>query len=110
MIDKNCIDIFERLRPMCYDALERLSFGLTIVSREMVFVPRIPTSIGPMPGFGCIYQARGSLIGTENYVANMSVFTSPFVTQEAIDIAISEGCEILRNQRQAQTTIANGGR
>jgi hypothetical protein len=108
MIDKNCVNVVERLRPMAYDALERLSFGLAIVSREIVFVPQVQTEKGPRPGFGLYYQARGVLLGTDNYFAQITVFLDPFISQEGIDEAIQDGCTQLREIVAAQRVLGDG--
>jgi hypothetical protein len=108
MLDPCFIEVQERLTPMILSALETQSFGLQIVSWQFVFIPQIPTPVGPRPGFGAYYQARGRLLGTENYLANLSGWTDSWITQEGVDEAIRHGCDNLREQLQQQSIIADG--
>ena len=109
MLDTTLIEVEERLKPMIMQALEAQSFGLQIVCWQFVFIPQVPTPNGPIPGFGAYYQARGALLGTDNYVGNLSAWTDVYITQEGINEAIGRGCEILREQIQKQKAFNNGG-
>lgn len=108
MLSKDCFDIEERLKPMMVQALETQSFGIQIkvygVVRSM-----IPSAGGPVPAWGLYYQAAGRLIGTDHYVAQMTLITNPYASQQDIDNAFAEGCGSLREQINSQGIIQNGG-
>lgn len=96
MLSKSFVNVEERLTPMILAALKSQSFGVEIMTWQYVFVPQVPTEAGPQPAFGAFYQCRGRLIGTNNYLGQITVFTDPFITQEGVNEAIGEGCSQLR--------------
>jgi hypothetical protein len=102
-------NVEERLTPMILEALKTQSFGVEIMSWEYIFVPQVATEAGPRPAFGAFYQCRGRLIGTDNYLSQITVFTDPFITQEGVNEAIGEGCSQLR-ELLLQQGIAGDGR
>jgi hypothetical protein len=95
---------------MILKALKEQSFGLRIISWQFVVLPQIPTALGPRPGFGVYYQARGALLGSDNYIANISAWADPWISQEGINEAVQGGCELLRVQLAQQTILSDGGK
>ena len=108
MLDKDLVEIEQRLKPMILSALETQSWGLRIISWQFMIIPAIPTEIGLRPGFGAFYQAKDKMLGPDYYVANISGFTDPWITQEGVNEAIRDGCENLRREIDQQSILSDG--
>jgi hypothetical protein len=111
MLDKDYFDIKARLEPMFRNSLERNSAFLTIVCSTFDFIGLIPSSSGQLPSWGLYYQAKGKLPGIDNYVANITITTNPFITQDGVDEVMIEGLASLKEQIAAQKSVPmlNGG-
>jgi len=105
MLDKNLVEIEARLKPMVLKALEEYSLGVTITSWQIVFVPSVMTEQGPRPAFGAFYQCRSRLLGSDNYLSQVSAFIDPFISQEGINEAIADGCSQLREMIMQQQSV-----
>jgi hypothetical protein len=108
MYDENCFTVEERLIPMFKDAVSRLSFGLTIVCEQFMFIPQLDTPQGPKAGFGWYFQCRGFLLGTQNYLATIGGITDPHCSQKEIDDTIQQACESMRAGLYQQKVAING--
>jgi len=108
VLDFDLVEIEERLKPMILSALETQSRGLRIISWQYIFIPSIPTPQGTQPGFGAYYQAKGKLLGSDYYVANVTAWADPWISQEGIDEAIRIGCEGLLRLIDQQGILSDG--
>lgn len=109
MLSEQIIDSQERLYPMFKDALSRLSFGLEIMSTQYLCMPQ-QVQGGVIPMYGIVYQCRGILLGTVNYLSQISGVSDPFATQEQIDKVIQQGCQQLLQNQRAQGQLQNGSK
>jgi hypothetical protein len=108
MLNKECFDIEERLLPMMVKALDSQSIGLDIRCYSFTRT-NIPTEQGNLPAWGLYYQCTGAQPGIENYLAQMTLLTNPYATQEDVNEAFAAGCTSLRQQRLAVNGIILGG-
>jgi hypothetical protein len=107
VLDKNAIEIEDRLKPMFIKALGDQTFGLRITMYQFMVMPMVQTQIGPRPGWGVYYQAKSMLIGSE-LVGQLSATTNPEATQEDVNEAVREGAVELRNNLNEQNAMGNG--
>jgi hypothetical protein len=84
-----------------------VSFGIDIMSVD-VTCWQVPTEMGPRPGWVIIYQAKGKLIGSENYIMQMTIITDPFISDENLKEALHNGCQMILNEKVKQGSILNG--
>ncbi len=91
------IDLYKRAAEI----LGKVSFNLNIRSID-VGLTQMQTEYGLRPCWAILYQAEGVLIGSENYITQITVITDPFIIDEALLNALSAGCDLIRASR-AQT-------
>jgi hypothetical protein len=109
VLSKDCFKIEERLAPMFEEALKTQTFGLAITCWSFITVPSVPTEIGPRPGWGIYFQAKGQLLDQQDAQAQLSLVMSPLVSQETIDEAVREGAAELR-ENFAKANIQRNGK
>jgi hypothetical protein len=108
MLDKECFDPAERIRPMFEEALRTQTFGLRIVCWTFFVIPTVPTEFGPRPGFAIYYQAKGLLLDGSDARAQLTAVTTPFATQNDVNEAVAEGAQQLREYMAADQIQNNG--
>lgn len=102
MLDQDCIiNVQQYLLDKATEMLKEASFGLSIVMIDVAGV-QVATPQGVRPGWGIVYMAKGLLIGPENYNMQVTVVDTPFVKDEVLKKALSDGCDSLRLERSKQ--------
>jgi hypothetical protein len=120
MLDKDHIDVDERLKPMFMEAIATQSFGLNIVATAFIS-SLVQTDTGGMIwSWGLYYQASASvaLISKDgpsktdyrNNVAHMTMMSNPYATQDEINQIIADGCEQLREKVAIRLVQGSGGK
>lgn len=102
MLNKDCIiDVHANLLERAKSILEDVSFGLDIMSIGIITYMQM-TAEGMRPSWGIAYQARGMLLGSTNYILQVTGVDNPHITDEALRQGLQEGCEMLRAARAKQ--------
>jgi hypothetical protein len=87
--------------------LGKVSMGLEIVSIDVA--PGMMQINGQVrPTWQIYYQCKGMLLGTDNYITNLTVVVDPFITDEALTELLATGCENMRSDRARQGSPLNG--
>jgi len=95
------IDVSQNLRTRAVDYLEKNSFGLEIMSVDAGIIMNAgPTGMRPV--WIITYQAKGVLIGHQNYPMQGTLVDDPFISDEDLHKALAVGCATLREVRAAQ--------
>jgi hypothetical protein len=101
------IDVRANLLERSVQILKEVSFGLDIVAIDVTMIPQVPTPNGPRPVWGIYYYAKGLLLGSENYIPQLTAFADPTINDEGLKEGLAQGCEMLRVARAQQ---GNGAR
>lgn len=103
MIEKNAIiDVRAHLLKRATEALRHVSFGLSIVAIDVVNLQMATESGKQQPGWGILYYAKGTLVGEDYNIPQMTGFANPYVSDEEMKEGLSEGCAMLREARAKQ--------
>lgn len=95
------IDVTKNLRERATDYLNYNSFGLDIMSVDVGIIMSAHTG-GMRPVWIVVYQARGVLLGHENYLMQGTLIDDPFVDNKVLHAALADGCRTLREEKAKQ--------
>jgi hypothetical protein len=102
MLSKQAIvDVRADLLRRAEGILSEVSFGLEIMSVDVIAYMQITPNGGMRPSWGVVYQAKGMLIGG-GYNMQMTGVDDPFIPEEVLRQGLSDGCEMLRAARTQQ--------
>jgi len=99
--DKAITYVSESLRSRAVEYLETNSFGLEIMSVDAGIIMHAGPA-GMRPAWIITYQAKGVLIGHQNYPMQGTLVDDPFISDEDLHKALAVGCATLREVRAAQ--------